>query len=79
MSSPPELREVDASQACQVLTLVGAHSFRGMKHTLSGRQEKTLYKMIVDPKTDKVLGIHIVGDGAGEVIQLAVGLSPLHA
>lgn len=46
-------------------------SFRGMKHTLSGRQEKTLMKMIVDPKTDKVLGVHIVGDGAGEVIQLA--------
>jgi len=46
-------------------------SFRAMKHTLSGRQEKTLMKLIVDPKTDKVLGVHMVGDGAGEIIQLA--------
>ncbi len=32
----------------------GRTTFRGMKHTLTGRQEKTLMKLIVDPKTDKV-------------------------
>jgi len=46
-------------------------SFRAMKHTLTGRQEKTLMKLIVHPESDKVLGVHIVGHEAGEVIQLA--------
>jgi len=46
-------------------------SFRGMKHTLTGRLEKTLMKLIVNADDDKILGIHMVGDAAGEVIQLA--------
>ncbi|EKX50730.1 hypothetical protein GUITHDRAFT_66527 [Guillardia theta CCMP2712] len=46
-------------------------SFRAMKHTLTGRQEKTFMKLIVHPETDKVLGVHMVGDAAGEIIQLA--------
>jgi glutathione reductase (NADPH) len=40
-----------------------------MKHTLSGRDEKTLMKLVVDRKTDKVLGLHIVGPDSGEMIQ----------
>lgn len=43
--------------------------FRPMKYTLSGRDEKTLMKMIVDKKTDKVLGVHMVGVDAGEIAQ----------
>ena len=43
--------------------------FRPMKHTLSGRDEKTLMKLVVDRKTDKVLGLHIVGPDSGEMIQ----------
>ncbi len=43
--------------------------FRPMKHTLSGSDEKTLMKLIVDKKTDKVLGLHIVGPDSGEMIQ----------
>ncbi|MCZ2723433.1 glutathione-disulfide reductase [Marinomonas sp. 15G1-11] len=43
--------------------------FRAMKHTLSGSTERTLMKMVVDNKTDKVLGAHMVGDYAGEIIQ----------
>ena len=43
--------------------------FRPMKHTLSGRDEKTLMKLIVDRNTDKVLGLHIVGPDSGEMIQ----------
>lgn len=43
--------------------------FTPMKHTLSGLDEKTLMKMIVRRSTDKVLGIHMVGSDAGEIIQ----------
>lgn len=43
--------------------------FRAMKHTLSGSDERTLMKMIVDRDTDKVLGVHMVGPEAGEIIQ----------
>ncbi|WP_298957933.1 glutathione-disulfide reductase [uncultured Roseibium sp.] len=45
-------------------------SFRPMKHTLSGRDEKMLMKMIVDAKTQKVLGVHVVGPDAGELAQI---------
>jgi glutathione reductase (NADPH) len=50
-------------------------NFRPMKHTLTGRQEKTMMKLVVDPKTDKVLGAHMVGADAPEIIQgVAIGL-----
>ncbi|EEE44016.1 glutathione-disulfide reductase [Roseibium alexandrii] len=45
-------------------------SFRPMKHTLSGRDEKMLMKMIVDADSQKVLGVHIVGPDAGELAQV---------
>ena len=46
-----------------------------MKHTLSGRDERTFLKMIVRRSDDVVLGIHMVGPEAGEIIQgLAVAL-----
>jgi glutathione reductase (NADPH) len=49
--------------------------FRAMKHTMSGSEERTLMKMIVEKSTDKVLGVHMVGPDAGEIIQgLAVAL-----
>lgn len=49
-------------------------AFRGLKNTLSGSQERTFMKLVVDVKTDKVLGVHILGQGAGELIQ-AVGIA----
>lgn len=50
-------------------------SFKPMKHTLSGRDERTLLKMIVRRSDDMVLGIHMAGPDAGEIIQgLAVAL-----
>jgi glutathione reductase (NADPH) len=50
-------------------------TFRAMKHTLSGSDEKTLMKLIVDRQTDKVLGVHMVGPEAGEIIQgIAIAL-----
>lgn len=48
--------------------------FRPMKHTLSGREERMLMKLIVDGDTDKVLGCHILGADAGEIIQ-ALGVA----
>ncbi|MGQ4645859.1 glutathione-disulfide reductase [Lyngbya aestuarii] len=43
--------------------------FRPMYHTLTGREDKTIVKLVVDQKTDKVLGAHMVGDYAAEIIQ----------
>ena len=49
--------------------------FRPMKHTLSGRDERSLMKLVVDDTTDKVLGAHMVGPDAGEITQgLAVAI-----
>ncbi|CAH0178437.1 glutathione-disulfide reductase [Pseudomonas sp. PA-7-1E] len=49
--------------------------FRPMKLTLTDCQEKTLMKLVVDADTDKVLGCHMVGPDAGEIVQgLAIAL-----
>jgi len=48
--------------------------FRPMKATLSGRDTRMLMKLVVDGSTDRVLGCHIVGEGAAEIIQ-AVGIA----
>ncbi|VVE29124.1 glutathione-disulfide reductase [Pandoraea terrigena] len=45
-------------------------TFRPLKATLSGRQEKVLMKLLVDGATDKIVGAHMVGDHAGEQVQL---------
>ena len=44
-------------------------SFRALKHTLSGRDEKTFMKLIVDGETDRVIGCHMAGPEAGEIVQ----------
>ena len=50
-------------------------TFRPLKHTLSGRDEHSFMKLVVDRETDRVLGCHMVGDAAGEIIQgLAIAL-----
>ena len=50
-------------------------SFRPMRHTLSGRDTRSLMKLVVDRETERVLGCHMVGEDAGEIIQgLAVAL-----
>ncbi len=46
-------------------------SFRLMKATLSGRATSMLMKLVVDRKTDRVLGVHVVGEAAAEMIQMA--------
>ncbi len=43
--------------------------FRPMLYTLSGRNERTMMKLVVDRTTDRVMGVHMVGPEAGEIIQ----------
>ena len=43
--------------------------FRPMKHTLSGRDEKSVFKLIVDDRTDQILGLHLLSPDAGEMLQ----------
>ena len=51
-------------------------TFRPLKHTLTGRDELTMMKLIVDRATDRVIGCHMVGAEAGEIIQgLAVAIT----
>jgi len=49
-------------------------TFRPMKATLSGRNTRTFMKLLVDASTDRVVGCHIVGPDAGELIQI-VGIA----
>ncbi|MEM9440703.1 MAG: glutathione-disulfide reductase, partial [Pseudomonadota bacterium] len=51
-------------------------SFRPMLHTLTDEPVRIMMKMVVDAATDRVLGAHMVGDEAGEIIQgLAVAMT----
>lgn len=43
--------------------------FKALKHTLSGSTERTLMKMVVDTASDRVVGLHMVGPDAGEIVQ----------
>jgi glutathione reductase (NADPH) len=46
-------------------------AFRPMRATLSGSEERVLMKLLVDKASDKVVGVHVVGHDAGEIIQMA--------
>ncbi len=61
------LTEVQARERGEVK--IFSSTFRPMKHTLSGRDEKCFMKLVVDAKSDIVLGLHIMGADAGEMIQ----------
>jgi glutathione reductase (NADPH) len=43
--------------------------FKALKHTLSGNTERTLMKLVVDAQSDRVVGVHMVGADAGEIVQ----------
>ena len=50
-------------------------TFRALKHTLTENDERTMMKLIVDPQSDRVIGCHMVGPDAGEIIQgLAIAI-----
>ncbi len=45
--------------------------FKAMKNVLAGRNERALYKMVVDGATNKVVGLHLIGPDSGEILQAA--------
>ncbi len=53
--------------------------FKPLKATLSGRDTTVLLKLVVDGSTDRVVGCHVVGEGAAEMIQLAAVAVKMHA
>lgn len=63
------LSEDEAARRFSSLDVYRAH-FRPLRNTLSGRDERTLMKMIVDGDTGLVLGCHVLGPDAGEMAQL---------
>ncbi|MCB8889850.1 glutathione-disulfide reductase [Vreelandella malpeensis] len=62
------LTEEAARERCSGIRVYRT-DFRPMKHTLSGSDERMLMKLIVDDESDVVVGAHIVGEEAGEIIQ----------
>src|SRR5262245_51266306 len=76
--SEPEVGAVGLTeaQACERLPKVDIYktSFRPMKMSLAGRDTRAFFKLVVDGETDQVVGCHIVGPDAGEMIQL-VGIA----
>jgi glutathione reductase (NADPH) len=76
--SEPELGVIGLTEAlaCERHARVDVYktSFRPMKATLSGRDTRSFFKLIVDAASDRVLGCHIAGPDAGEMIQL-VGIA----
>jgi len=64
------LSEADARRSYDAVDIYRA-SFRPMRNMLTANQERTLMKIVVDGKSGKLLGIHIAGEDAPEMIQLA--------
>jgi len=62
------LTEEDARRRFDAVDVYST-TFRPLKHTLTGRDQQTLMKLVVDQSSDRVLGCHIVGPDAGEIIQ----------
>jgi len=68
------LTEEEARKAGHRLRIYRSE-FKPMKHTLSGRDERALMKLVVDDPSDRVLGAHMVGPDAGEITQgLAIAI-----
>ncbi len=67
--------EAEAREQCDTVRVFKS-KFTPMRHTMSGRVEKTFMKLIVDGTTDRVVGCHMVGPDAGEIIQgLAIAMT----
>ncbi len=60
--------ELDARAKFGQVTVFSSE-FKSLRHTLSGRSERTFMKLVVDTKSDRVVGLHMVGADAGEVVQ----------
>ncbi|XP_052190162.1 glutathione reductase, chloroplastic-like [Diospyros lotus] len=69
------LSEEQAREQAEGDILIFTSTFNPMKNTISGRQEKTIMKLVVDAETDKVLGASMCGPDAPEIIQgIAIAL-----
>jgi glutathione reductase (NADPH) len=69
------LTEAEAREQYGEAVKVFYTRFRPMYYTLAGKEEKTMMKLLVDGNTDKVIGAHMVGDHASEIIQgIAIAL-----
>ena len=72
--SQPEIGTVGLSEteALRRAYMVDVYksSFRPLKNTLSGRAERSVFKLVVDAKTDRVLGCHLFSPEAAEIIQM---------
>jgi glutathione reductase (NADPH) len=64
------MTEGEARNQCGKVKVYQA-DFRPMKHVLAGRSERCLYKMIVDAANDRIVGIHMIGPDAPEIMQAA--------
>jgi glutathione reductase (NADPH) len=64
------LAEADARHSHKVVDIYRT-SFRPMRNMLTGNHERTLMKLVVDGANDQLLGVHIAGEDAPEMIQLA--------
>lgn len=62
------LTEAEAHRHCREVRVFRS-SFRPLRHALSGRDERTMMKLVVDADTDLVLGVHVVGADAAEIVQ----------
>ena len=60
--------EADARARFGAVTVYRSE-FRALRHTLSGSSERTLMKLVVEDATDRVVGLHMVGADAGEIVQ----------
>jgi glutathione reductase (NADPH) len=69
------LTEAEAKEKYGDAVKIYRSRFRPMYYTLAGKEEKTMMKLVVNQKTDKVLGAHMVGTNAAEIIQgIAIAL-----
>ena len=59
------------AEACEKFGKISIYrtDFKALKHTLSGSTERTLMKLVVEDATDRVVGLHMVGPEAGEIVQ----------
>ncbi len=62
------LTEQDARKKFDTVTIFKSE-FRALKHTLSSSTERTFMKLVVDADSDRVLGVHMMGPDAGEIVQ----------
>ena len=62
------MTEAEAREALDVVAIYRSE-FKPLRHTLSGSSERTLMKLVVDAATDRVVGLHMVGAEAGEIVQ----------